>query len=241
MASVEVFFATNRNRLPDKNGIADFGDLAIPDVKGIAFGTATVDNVNLDDPGTGRITKARVLSFGDISPELAGMILAEPERDIVVFVHGAANAFADALQRAAFNQNWVSEVPGRGVVFVVFSWPATSYDLVNLLRDLVDYRRDQSEARASDLHFVEFLRALHRFRGAIGGRRLALLAHSMGNYALGFGVERWFSASHDASILFDHVILAAADEALRHVRDAEWGTAVGPLGAHEADYRLFES
>jgi esterase/lipase superfamily enzyme len=39
------------------------------------------------------------------------------------------------------------------------------------------------------MHFVEFLQALHRFRHSIGARRLTLLAHSMGNYVLGFGVE----------------------------------------------------
>ena len=63
------------------------------------------------------------------------------------------------------------------------------------------------------MHFVEFLQALYRFRGLIGQRRLTLLAHSMGNYVLGFGVEGWFSAAHhDAPKLFDDVILAAADE-----------------------------
>jgi len=214
MAQIDVFFATNRNRLADTDGVANFGDLALPDVKGIAFGTATISNVNVNDPGSGQITKVQVMSFGDISAELAAQILASPERDIVIFIHGAANTFRDGLQRAAFNQNWVSQPPGRGVVFIVFSWPATSYELWNVLADLTDYRRDQSEARASGLHFVEFLRALYRFRAAIGRRRLTLLAHSMGNYVLGFGVERWFSVRHDAANpkLFEDVILAAADE-----------------------------
>jgi esterase/lipase superfamily enzyme len=212
MAQIDVFFATNRNRLVDTDGVANFGDLALPDVKGIAFGAATVSDVNLDDPGAGQITKAQVVSFGDISAELAAQILAGPERDVVVFVHGAANTFRDALQRAAFNQNWASQLPGREVALIVFSWPATAYELRNLLADFKDYRHDQGEARASDLHFVEFLRTLYRFRSSIGERRLTLLAHSMGNYVLGFGVERWFSTAHDAPKLFDDVILAAADE-----------------------------
>ena len=146
MAQIDVFFATNRNRLAEANGVANFGDLAHPDVKGIAFGAATVSDVNLDDPGAGQITKAQVMSFGDISAELAAQIFAGPERDIVVFVHGAANTFRDSLQRAAFNQNWVSQAPGRAVIFIVFSWPATSYELWNLLADFNDYRHDQSEA-----------------------------------------------------------------------------------------------
>jgi esterase/lipase superfamily enzyme len=212
MAQIDVFFATNRNRLSDTNGVANFGDLAMPTVKGIAFGIATVDGVILEDPGAGKITKAQVISFGGIDQELASLILGEPERDIVVFVHGAANTFENALQRAAFNQNWLNNAPGRGVVIVVFSWPATSYRLWDLLQDLGDYRHDQTEARASDMHFVEFLQALYRFRGLMGRRRLTMLAHSMGNYMLGFGVERWFSAAHDVPKFFDDVILAAADE-----------------------------
>jgi esterase/lipase superfamily enzyme len=144
MAKIEVFFATNRNRLPDKNGMADFGDLASPSVKGIAFGVAAVDNVNLDHPDAGQITEVDVLDFGGIGPQLAAKILADPGRDILVFAHGAANTFADALRRAAFNRSWIDQAPGRGTTVIVLSWPATSYRLWNLAADLRDYRHDQS-------------------------------------------------------------------------------------------------
>jgi esterase/lipase superfamily enzyme len=39
-----------------------------------------------------------------------------------------------------------------------------------------------------------------------------LLAHSMGNYVMGFGVERWFATPRPVNLLFDSTVLAAADE-----------------------------
>src|SRR6476646_5444060 len=44
------------------------------------------------------------------------------------------------------------------------------------------------------------------------GRRVFLLAHSMGNFAWAAAVESWFSHSNPAMRLFDEVFLAAADE-----------------------------
>lgn len=210
-STIRVFFATNRNRLADQNGQADFGELAGPDVRGLAFGRAVVENVVLDDPGSGQITECEVVNFGGIGPELSEQILRE-DTDIVVFAHGAANTFRDAVQRAAFNANWINAEPGRDVTMLVFSWPSRNYRFFNLLGDLVNYRLDQAQARSSDMHFVEFLQCLYRFQPDLGGRRLTLLAHSMGNYMLGFGIERWFATPRTAQRLFDTTVLAAADE-----------------------------
>jgi esterase/lipase superfamily enzyme len=209
--TIKVFFATNRNRLADQNGQAAFGEVAGPTVQGLVFGAATVENVGLVDPGDGQITACEVMNSGAIGPELSAQIL-DGGNDILVFMHGAANTFQDALQRAAFNCNWINAEPGRNVTVLVFSWPARHYDFLNLLGDLVNYRLDQRQAEASAAHCVEFLGALGRFQPALGGRRLMLLAHSMGNYVLGFGIERWFATPVPVNQLFDSIILAAADE-----------------------------
>jgi esterase/lipase superfamily enzyme len=208
---VEIYFATNRNRLLNPGGMAEFGQLAGPGSQGIAFGTATVEDISLDQPDAGTITSCEVVNFGGIGPELAAKILGG-DRDILVFVHGAANTFTDALRRAAFNVTWLNNQGGRQFTMLAFSWPARDYQLWNILEDLEDYKQDQMQAQASAPHFVEFLQAVSRLRSQLGSRRMTMLAHSMGNYMLGFGIERWFADPRPPVQLFDAVVLAAADE-----------------------------
>jgi esterase/lipase superfamily enzyme len=212
MAKIDLFFATNRNRLPDQNGRPAFGALAAPGAQGIAFGTCTVDNVNDRDPGGGTISALDVVNFGGIGPELRARILPDAGHDVLVFIHGAANTFGDAMQRAAFNTLWINQLAGRPVTTIAFSWPAMHYNIGDIAGDLRDYRADQAQAGASGAHFVEFLTALYQLKAAAGGRRLTLLAHSMGNFMLGFGVEHWFATPRGGDPLFDQVVLAAADE-----------------------------
>jgi len=230
MATIELFFATNRNRLPDQNGQAAFGSAASPGAQGIAFGACSVDNVGDADPGTGTISELQVVNFGGIGPELRTRLLPDAGHDVLVFVHGAANTFRDAMQRAAFNTHWINQLPGRPVSTIAFSWPATHYNLGDIAADLRDYRLDQAQAQASAPHFVEFLEAMYQLKATMGARRLTLLAHSMGNFMLGFGVERWFATPRDLPPLFDEVVLAAADELS--------GTFATPDGGRLSDLRL---
>jgi esterase/lipase superfamily enzyme len=44
------------------------------------------------------------------------------------------------------------------------------------------------------------------------GRRVFLLAHSMGNWALQAAVESWFTHGNGDALLFDEIILPGADE-----------------------------
>ena len=55
------------------------------------------------------------------------------------------------------------------------------------------------------------------------GRRVFLLAHSMGNFALAAAVESWFSHNNPAVPLFDETFLPAADE--------RWDSFTLPMGA----------
>src|SRR5438132_8484207 len=55
------------------------------------------------------------------------------------------------------------------------------------------------------------------------GRRIFLLAHSMGNFALAAAVESWFSHHNPVGRLFDEVLLAAEDE--------RWDSFTLPMGA----------
>ncbi len=52
--------------------------------------------------------------------------LADGGRNILVFIHGFANSFENALTRAAFNREWLSAsgAVDADTAVVAFSWPS---------------------------------------------------------------------------------------------------------------------
>jgi esterase/lipase superfamily enzyme len=215
---VQVCFATNRQRLPDTAaGLPDFSDqCAAANPAGFFCATATVEGVDLVNPSNGKITAVTEGNTGSFADEDLQPILASPN-DILVFVHGAGNSFNDAIARAAYNQNWLAKavLPSGSANFdiIAFTWPARSYSVANLIGDFLDYRHDQGQATNSAFHFGLLLRSLYVLRQRTGRRRLNLLCHSMGNYALGGAVEPWFANLEVPEVpVFDEAILAAADE-----------------------------
>src|ERR1700730_437801 len=77
------------------------------------------------------------------------------------------------------------------------------------------YRADQARASSSGAHLAWFLDEVKSLRDEAKRqnprRRVVLLAHSMGNFALAAGVQAWF-LSRDTTAIFDYAVLAAADE-----------------------------
>ncbi|HYB11156.1 MAG TPA: alpha/beta hydrolase [Alphaproteobacteria bacterium] len=213
-----ILFATNRQQLPATGaGLPAFGDDALPpNPNNLLCATATVQGIDITKPSSGNIAAMTPISqgafaAGDIDP------LITSKNDILVFVHGAANSFSDAITRAAYNQAWLAAagLPSASSNFdlICFTWPARSYAFWNIVGDFVDYRHDQDEAQKSAYHFGIFLDQLHALGQRIGNRRLNLLCHSMGNYMLGGAVEQWFSnKATPPPPLFDEIVLAAADE-----------------------------
>ena len=69
-------------------------------------------------------------------------------------------------------------------------------------------------AGQSGYHLMTFFSRLQPIIEAArsAGKRVFLLAHSMGNWALQAAVESWFSHGNGQAMLFDEIILAAADE-----------------------------
>jgi esterase/lipase superfamily enzyme len=213
-----ILFATNRKQEgADANGVPMFGHETLPaNLDALICAAATVDQIDINKPSGGRIVGMTALSAGsfaaaDLEP------LIRSDNDILVFVHGAANDFSDAITRAAYNQTWLAAAGLRNVSsnydFIAFTWPARAYDIPDVARDMHDYRKDQAAAVQSAYHFGLFLRQLVELRQRLGTRRLNLLCHSMGNFMLGGAVELLFSNnSAPAKPLFDEVVLAAADE-----------------------------
>src|SRR5262249_4131344 len=137
--------------------------------------------------------------------------------DILVFVHGAANSFTDSITRAAYNQTWLaaSGLPNSAFDVIAFSWPACRYTLANIPGDYFDYKSDQHAAAKSAAQFGAFLNQMAALRAAVdqlGTKRINLLCHSMGNYMLAGAVRTFLAMSNTTEVIFDEVILAAADE-----------------------------
>ena len=211
-----ILFATNRQQKAG-SGLPDFGDEPLPEnPSSLICAAATVDAIDIGQPSSGTISAISPLNIGGFSDAQLAPIIASPN-DILVFVHGAANSFRDAITRAAYNRTWLAAagLPGGRSEFdvIAFTWPSRSYNIANVIGDYFDYRHDQRSARHSAYHFGLFLQQLVALNDRIGNRRLNLLCHSMGNYMLGGAVELWFSNNPTPPPpLFDEVVLAAADE-----------------------------
>jgi esterase/lipase superfamily enzyme len=102
---------------------------------------------------------------------------------------------------------------GADTTVIAFSWPSLGR-LLDLLLPWSDYRRDQTFAGQSGLHIMSFFAGLQPVleHARSTGRRVFLLAHSMGNWALQAAVESWFGHDNGDALLFDEIILPAADE-----------------------------
>ena len=227
---MKVYFATNRNH----EGNADFG---IEREKG--YLTGRFDVVTADDPGKSKITQRHLYStnpknpgtntlFQDMEKDLKSGSYAQ---DILVYIHGFDFDFDEAIQWAgsvgskylinrALYEN-VSEEETYELIrkgkkckqplAVAFSWPSAGSKTCS-------HTRDREYAQNSGEYMAEFLREMSKFVEELneGNKdepekeiRLHILAHSMGNFALCYGLYN-LDQEHPA-VKFDNVFLMAAD------------------------------
>ncbi len=210
-----VYFATNRvvTGPPDDWQSYGTGIVAPSDASRITYAEAFVDGINLAVEGSGTITTIAKDQQGDFGADTKADILGSG-RDILVFIHGFANSFKDAITRAAYNREWFA-AGGSQTTMITFTWPSLGQLVATPPQMLQsDYQRDQTQAGRSGFHAMAFFAAiaplLQSARNA--GRRIFLLTHSMGNYVLASAVETWFGHGKPSLKLFDEVLLAAADE-----------------------------
>jgi esterase/lipase superfamily enzyme len=218
MVSTTVYFATNRVAQGPASDWRSYGaDIVTPtDASRVTYAAAFVDGTELAAEGSGAITAISHAQAGGFDANVAHDILGSG-KNILIFLHGFANSFENALTRAAFNRLWFAAagIGAADTTVVAFSWPSLGQVIAappHLLPD--DYLRDQSQAGRSGFHVASFFANLEpllaQARGQ--GRRVFLLAHSMGSFALQAAVESWFSHGRAATRLFDEVFLAAGDE-----------------------------
>lgn len=165
--------------------------------------------------------------------------LKDEDRDVIVYLHGFANDFESSVARAAALQ----ELYGAGeqkVLVVLFAWPSNGR-----VQPTWNYFSDREDAEASGIamgralkRLVEFLADLRsedhqsvlaaRRRGEVPNpdelrqctRRLHVLAHSMGNWALRHALRKFVDLNGGmVPRILDCAFLMAADEdhdALQH-------------------------
>ena len=211
-----VYFATNRAANgPAENWQSYEANITSPsNPAAITYTTAFVDQTDLTADKTGAILSIQDIQQGRFTQQVIDDLSA-PGRNLLVFIHGFANSFENALTRAAFNREWFAQsgVTAADTTVVAFSWPSLGR-LLSFPFPWEDYKRDQTMAGQSGLHLMTFFANLEPIvaRARASGRRVFLLAHSMGNWALQAAVESWFSHGNGAATLFDEALLAAADE-----------------------------
>jgi esterase/lipase superfamily enzyme len=106
-------------------------------------------------------------AIGQIRRQLAQR--APDDRDILLFVHGYNTNFGEGVVRTA---QLARDMPFSGVP-VLFSWPSRA--------KLADYIYDRDSATYSRQYLSATIELLARETGA---RRVHIVAHSMGNWAL---------------------------------------------------------
>ena len=215
-----ILFATNRTQTgPVQDGIPQFGDEPTAAGTPLSCAAATVDGIDTQDEDSGKIVAVTPLQAGAFAEEdLKGLL--ESPNDVLVFIHGTMNDFSAAITRAAYNQAWLGETAVNGSArsydVIAFTWPGRDYDIPSLFQigDAIEgYRHDQSSAAHSNEDMAAFFRLLYTLKARIGTRRLNLLCHSMGCYALGGAMETLFKdPGAPTKLLFDEVMLAAGDE-----------------------------
>lgn len=182
----------------------------------------------------------RLLSV--VNPKRVDATSRKPGKNLLFFVHGFNNSFADVLERCEkFARQYDLEV-------VAFTWPANGGGI----RGVTDYLDDKRDAQASVVAFdrvlafahdmlrrarEEFLaelvqRVKEKFPDSAEKQRdmlaresekhcpfnVSLLLHSMGNYLLERTLKS--SALRGDLLIFDNIVMAAAD--VNNEGHAEW-------------------
>jgi esterase/lipase superfamily enzyme len=213
-----VYFATNRKH--DGTAPLGFGAQIVgQDAAQITYGVTQVTNIDpkLEDEDAGTVSNPTDLSQGNFSAQSRADII-NAGKNLLIFIHGFDNTFEDAMQRAAFNREWLAKGgPASDTTVIAFTWPSAGVVIDEPPKSLTEaYSTDQAQAGKSGFHLVNFLTNIdtlqRNFRAAYPTGRVFLLAHSMGNWALQAGIQAWFESRGANDLIFDAVFLAAADE-----------------------------
>jgi len=123
-------------------------------------------------------------------------VMRAPNRDLMIFIHGYNVSFEDAARRTA---QMAHDLQFQGAP-VFFSWPSQG--------ELLGYVTDRNNSAWTASHLKDFLLKVHQQSGA---ESIHLIAHSMGNRALGTAIKSLADDVGQEGKLFNEVVLAAPD------------------------------
>ena len=176
---------------------------------------------------------------------LRGSVRDDP-RDVLVFIHGFANTFESAMERAAeLRDQYLSPATdpktgeikkrGREPLVFAFSWPSDGVTVGTAVDGGSDkrwaYSSDREDARASGLAMARCMLKMIAYLAELAvkdrcAQRIHLVAHSMGNWALRHALQGVveLSAEYQTPLmrLFDNVFLMAADIEDKALEDEAW-------------------
>lgn len=207
--TAKVYFATNR--APSVAG--EFASVINPNGR-LSFGRALVRDIgDGDDGGPGNLMMD-ALTVGAFGPALVDAMCSEADH-LLISLHGFGYDHRGSLARAAYLQHWFGiGAPQLESAVVAFCWPTSG--AMDPFHYEIDYRTAIRSGEAFSAFWIELAALVRRFRAAGPGRRVTLMAHSMGNHLLRFGLEATFGAGRlDLAAnagLFDRILLIAGDE-----------------------------
>lgn len=211
---VKLWFGTNRAMVDRKNPSKGFANERDSDPETVHVGSVTCFVPNSRPFGSigsswwTRVIKGEddrikleELSVQDIDLFYANLrdrlaAAPDPERSILVYIHGYKNSFERAALRAA--QIAVDlNVPG---LTAFYSWPSQD--------SLTGYTADEAAVESAERHLQTFLSRLCRETGAT---RVNIIAHSMGNRVMARVAARIASDETCKDVRFGQIFLAAPD------------------------------
>ena len=142
------------------------------------------------------IREAKEQTYRGFYADLNRQIVDSAKHEVLVFIHGFNVPFQDAVFRTA---QIAADLQFDGGV-VLYSWPS--------LGDVGMYATDYSNNEWTFQHLQFFLEDVVRQTGT---SRIHLIAHSMGNRALTFALDRITAAARVPPKRFSQIILAAPD------------------------------
>lgn len=211
--TIRLFYGTNRELLPKKDEIIQYG----PSSGTLQYGFCDVHipkghiQGELERPGKFIIfdlpenEKKHVVvkmisscSTDDFKKMFKENLNQSPEHHALLFIHGYNNSFEDAARRTA-QIAW--DLPFGGPAGF-FSWPSAA--------KIPDYLADEAKARSSAPALVKFLKTILDDTGI---EKLHIIAHSMGNLVMTLSVNALKRDVDDAGLLLKiyQLILAAPD------------------------------
>jgi esterase/lipase superfamily enzyme len=241
MAQTTVFFITNRAPAPAGVPLAEaFTAQMVPlEARRLTCGVAFVDNT---DPNPAALDQRHIIDLNNFNDDafnagVQGDIIGSG-KPLLLFVHGFANSFDDAIKRAAFNREWfaASGVAAADCTVIAFTWPsagkvidgkdvlpgvanlgftllgfAFSHAINNPLAH--QYQHDQDQARSSGRDLARSIDRLVPVLQAVRkqGRKVFLLVHSMGHVVLQGAFAAWQNSGQSPGFVFDEAVLAAGD------------------------------